>query len=272
MQLKDYGDARQITLFEHGQVVLQILTSDFRCVPGADPGLAEVPVAGGELPQVRQRELRHRQDLRLHSPSIEANTKIVGQPGPQEGQCRRPRGGKGRWPPPNGTWPCCSPTRRITPGRQERQADPRRAGRDHRRAQETGRRRRGPRRHPRETARQPHRPRSPGRAAAHRPPRPADGAAAARAQRRALAIEPPQRLPARRRRIPRHHPPDHHPRPGRHHHLSPPARSPSPSSGPPPPASPAPWPCSSTRSTPPRPPCPATPGPSPTSSPPQPGI
>ena len=33
------------------------------------------------------------------------------------------------------------------------------------------------------------------------------------------------------------------------------------------PASPAPWPCSSTRSTTPRPPCPATPGPSPTSSP-----
>ncbi len=34
-------------------------------------------------------------------------------------------------------------------------------------------------------------------------------------------IWPPQRLPARRRRIPRHHPPDHHPRPGRHHHLRP---------------------------------------------------
>ena len=39
------------------------------------------------------------------------------------------------------------------------------------------------------------------------------------------------------------------------------------SKGPAPPASPAPWPCSSTRSTTPRPPCPATPGPSPTSSP-----
>ena len=36
-----------------------------RCVPGGHPGLAEVPVAGRELPQVRQRELRHRQDLRL---------------------------------------------------------------------------------------------------------------------------------------------------------------------------------------------------------------
>src|ERR1039457_3606042 len=48
---------------------------------------------------------------------------------------------------------------------------------------------------------------------------------------------------------------------------SPPPRSPSPSSSPPRPASPAPWNCSSTRSTPTRPPCPATPAPSPTRSP-----
>ena len=40
-----------------------------------------------------------------------------------------------------------------------------------------------------------------------------------------------------------------------------------PSSSPAPPASPAPWPCSSRRSTPPRPPCPATTAPSPTTSP-----
>ena len=33
VQLKDYGDARQITLFEHGRVVLQILTSDFGACP-----------------------------------------------------------------------------------------------------------------------------------------------------------------------------------------------------------------------------------------------
>ena len=65
MQLKDYGEARQITLFEHGKVALQILTSDFDVLPGGHPGLAEVPVAGRELPQVRQRELRDRQDLRL---------------------------------------------------------------------------------------------------------------------------------------------------------------------------------------------------------------
>ena len=33
VQLKDYGQARQLTLFEHGQVVLQILTSDFDSCP-----------------------------------------------------------------------------------------------------------------------------------------------------------------------------------------------------------------------------------------------
>ncbi len=33
VQLKDYGQARQLTLFEHGQVVLQILTSDFDACP-----------------------------------------------------------------------------------------------------------------------------------------------------------------------------------------------------------------------------------------------
>ena len=35
VQLKDYGQARQITLFEHGRVVLQILTSDSGACPAA---------------------------------------------------------------------------------------------------------------------------------------------------------------------------------------------------------------------------------------------
>ena len=33
VQVKDYGDARQLTLSEHGQVVLQVLTSDFGACP-----------------------------------------------------------------------------------------------------------------------------------------------------------------------------------------------------------------------------------------------
>ena len=33
VHIKDYGDARQLTLFEHGQVALQVLTSDFEACP-----------------------------------------------------------------------------------------------------------------------------------------------------------------------------------------------------------------------------------------------
>src|SRR5258707_3532010 len=33
VQLKDYGDARQLTLLEHGQVALQVLTSDTDACP-----------------------------------------------------------------------------------------------------------------------------------------------------------------------------------------------------------------------------------------------
>lgn len=33
VEIKDYGQARQLTLFEHGKVVLQILTSDFEACP-----------------------------------------------------------------------------------------------------------------------------------------------------------------------------------------------------------------------------------------------
>ncbi|MGD0608936.1 MAG: hypothetical protein ABSA53_35810 [Streptosporangiaceae bacterium] len=33
VQVKDYGEARQITLFEHGRVALQILTPDFDACP-----------------------------------------------------------------------------------------------------------------------------------------------------------------------------------------------------------------------------------------------
>ena len=93
VQLKDYGDARQITLFEHGRAALQILTSGLQCVPGGDPVLAEITVAGRELPQVRQRELRDRQDLRLprhHRDERETDP----QPGPRPGQRHRPGRGE----------------------------------------------------------------------------------------------------------------------------------------------------------------------------------
>ena len=52
-------------------------------MPGRAAGLAEVTVAGGELPQVRQPELRHRRDLRLPA-DIETNTKITDNPARKE--------------------------------------------------------------------------------------------------------------------------------------------------------------------------------------------
>ena len=100
VQLKDYGDARQITLFEHGRVVLQILTSDFDACPAAHPGLAEVAVAGRELPQVRQPELRHRHDLRLrcrHRGEYQDHR----QPGPQDREHPPSAARKTSSPPPS---------------------------------------------------------------------------------------------------------------------------------------------------------------------------
>ena len=94
VQIKDYGEARQITLFEHGKVALQILTSDFDACPAEILAWLKSQVAGGELPQVRQRELRDRQDLRLprrHRGEYQDHR----QPGPQAGERGRPRGGEG---------------------------------------------------------------------------------------------------------------------------------------------------------------------------------
>ena len=271
VQLKDYGEARQITLFEHGRVALQILTSDFDACP------AEI------LSWLKSR-WREENFLKYASEnygidkicdylaSIETNTKLIAQPGPQDQANAAVRDAEKTLAAAERDLAVLLADPAITPAAKNAR-DP------------APRRRRSPAPAPRlaaaVTARDPipaklpasaHRPRREDRAAARRAARPADGPAAARPQRRALAIGPPQRLPARRRRVPRHHPPDHHPRPGRHHHLHPrrdhrhprPARLR--------PASPAPWPCSSTRSTPPRPPCPATAAPSPTTSHPRPGI
>ncbi len=79
VQIKDYGEARQITLFEHGKVALQILTSDFDACP------AEI------LAWLKSR-WREENFLKYASENygigkicdylagIEANTKITGNP------------------------------------------------------------------------------------------------------------------------------------------------------------------------------------------------
>ena len=242
-----------------------------RCVPGGHPGLAEVAVAGGELPQVRQRELRHRQDLRLRSPASRRTPRMIDNPARKEANAAVRDGGEG-------------------PGR--RRARPRRAARrpgHHPRRQERGdprrRRARSPRARrklrppaaarrtsPRETARQ-----------TRSTPKPASrccapgGAACrwccgcsrttpstgSRTSLNAYLRDDDEYRAITRQTIIR----------GLAGTITcTPAAITVTLEAPADPASPAPWPCSSTRSTPPRPPCPATPGPSPTSSHPRPGI
>jgi transposase len=79
VQLKDYGTARQLTLFEHGRPVLQILTSDFEACPAALLGWLKS----------RWREenfLKYASEnygidaICDYAADIEANTKIVDNP------------------------------------------------------------------------------------------------------------------------------------------------------------------------------------------------
>ncbi len=266
MQLKDYGEARQITLFEHGQVALQILTSDMDACPAEILSWLKSRWREENFLKYASRELRDRQDLRLpRQHRDEHQDRRTTRPA-RPGERRRPRRGEGARRRRARTWPCMLADPGHHRRRQEHPADPRRAGEDHPRRARHWPPPPRPASRPRETARQRHRPRRESGAAARRPPRPADGAAAARPQRRALAIErtstPTCSDDDEYRAITRA---DHHPRPGKHHHLHPRRDHRHSSTSPAHPASPAPWRCSWTRSTPPAQPCPATPGPSPTS-------
>ena len=219
VQLKDYGEARQITLFEHGKVALQILTSDFEACP------AEI------LSWLKSR-WREENFLKYASENYgidkicdylarsTTNTKLIRNPAREQANAAVRERGEDPRRRRDATWPGCSPDPAITPAAKNARI-PALQKKITRARTDLAAAAAARKTDPRETARQRHRPRREDRAAARRAPRPADGPAAARAQRRALALEPPQRLPPRRRRIPRHHPPDHHPRPGRHHHLHP---------------------------------------------------
>ena len=92
VQLKDYGDARQITLFEHGRVALEILTSDTEACPADILSWLKSRWREENFLKYAGGELRHRQDLRLpgqHRDEHQAHP----QPGPRPGQRRRPRRG-----------------------------------------------------------------------------------------------------------------------------------------------------------------------------------
>jgi hypothetical protein len=74
VQLKDYGEARQITLFEHGKVALQILTSDVGACP------AEI-LAWREENFLKYASENYGIDkICDYAASIEANTKMTDNP------------------------------------------------------------------------------------------------------------------------------------------------------------------------------------------------
>ncbi len=79
VQLKDYGQARQITLFEHGKVALQILTSDFDACPAEI--LAWLKSRWREENFLKYASENYGIDkICDYLAGIEANTKITGNP------------------------------------------------------------------------------------------------------------------------------------------------------------------------------------------------
>jgi hypothetical protein len=218
VQLKDYGEARQLTLFEHGRVVLQILTSDFDACP-ADI-LAWLKSRWREENFLKYASVNYGIDkICDYAAAIEVNTKITANPARKTANTRVRRAENELAAAERALAALLSDP--DTTAAAKNTAIPAAERAHQRRAQEPAGSGRRTGRHPREAARRPDRPRRPHRRAAHRATRPADGAAAARAQRRALARDPPQRLSARRPRIPRRHQGNHHSRPRRDHHLHP---------------------------------------------------
>jgi transposase-like protein len=79
VQVKDYGQARQITLFEHGRVALQILTSDFDTCPAEI--LAWLKSRWREENFLKYASANYGIDkICDYLASIETNTKITGNP------------------------------------------------------------------------------------------------------------------------------------------------------------------------------------------------
>src|SRR5271166_4614979 len=84
VQLKDYGAARQLTLFEHGRVVLQILTSDFDACPAALLGWLKS--RWREENYLKYAAANYGIDkICDYAAAIQANTKIVDNPARKEG-------------------------------------------------------------------------------------------------------------------------------------------------------------------------------------------
>ena len=173
VQIKDYGQARQITLFEHGKVALQILTSDLDACP------AEI------LSWLKSR-WREENFLKYASEnygidkicdylaSIETNTKIVDNPA-RKAASAAVRDAEKTLASAERALARLLADPAITPAAKNAAIPA--MQKEITRARQAAAAQRSPQGHPRETARQRHRPRRLDCAAAHRPARPADGAA-----------------------------------------------------------------------------------------------
>jgi transposase-like protein len=117
--IKDYGEARQLSLSEHGKVALQILTSDFEACPAQI--LAWLKSRWREENFLKYASENYGSDkICDYIAGIETNTKIVDNPA-RKAASATVREAERRWPPRNATWRACWPTRRSalpprTPG------------------------------------------------------------------------------------------------------------------------------------------------------------
>ena len=113
VQIKDYGEARQITLFEHGKVALQILTSDFDACPAEI--LAWLKSRWREENFLKYASENYGIDkICDYLAGIEANTKITGNPARKQANAAV-REAEKALPPRSATWPYCWPTRPSPP-------------------------------------------------------------------------------------------------------------------------------------------------------------
>ena len=181
VQVKDYGDARQLTLFEHGTVALQILTSDFAACPAQI--LAWLKSRWREENFLKYASENYGIDkICDYIAGIETNTKIIDNPARKKANAAVREAEKTVAAAERDLAvlladPAISPAAKNTtliPAAQNKITAAHKKLAAATAARDTI---------PAKLPRQPHRPRSPGRAAAHQDQGPADGAAAARAQR-----------------------------------------------------------------------------------------
>ena len=158
VQLKDYGEARQLTLFEHGQVVLQILTSDFDACP-ADI-LAWLKSRWREENFLKYASENYGIDkICDYAAGIEANTKITANPARKKANAAVRDAEKDLAAAERALAALLADPDTTAAAKNTGRSPP--PSEDHRRAQETAGRRRRPRTDPRQAARRPDRPRRP---------------------------------------------------------------------------------------------------------------